>query len=201
VAATNRDLEAMIAAREFRSDLYYRLNVFPIRVPALRERREDIPLLVRYFVQKLARQMQKQIETIPASALKMLATWEWPGNIRELENFIERAVILTRGTVLDVPLGELAKLRVDSPVDNLRSTGQHDITRILKEALSEAQNGTLKNAAKQYDENQRQEIMRFLSETRGRVGGDDGAAARMGINRTTLLARMKKLGIYAKQFS
>ena len=201
VAATNRDLEAMIAAREFRSDLYYRLNVFPIRIPALRERREDIPLLVRYFVQKLARQMQKRIETIPASALKMVTTWDWPGNIRELENFIERAVILTRGTVLEVPLNELAKRSADVTVDTLGSSGQQDIARLVKEALGEVRNGSLNNAAREYDENQRREIIRFLSETRGRVGGEDGAAARMGINRTTLLARMKKLGIYAKQFS
>src|SRR6266550_3874327 len=109
VAATNRDLEKMIAAREFRSDLYYRLNVFPIRIPPLRERREDIPLLVRHFVHRFARQMQKQIETIPAATMKGLTNWEWPGNIRELENFVERAVILTRGKTLEVPIAELRK--------------------------------------------------------------------------------------------
>ena len=96
----------MIAEREFRSDLYYRLNVFPIRIPPLRERREDIALLTRYFVQKFARQMQKQIETIPASALKAMEEWEWPGNVRELQNFIERAVILTRGKALEAPLAD-----------------------------------------------------------------------------------------------
>jgi formate hydrogenlyase transcriptional activator len=201
IAATNRDLEKMIAEREFRSDLFYRLNVFPIRIPPLRERREDIPLLVRYFVQKCARQMQKQIDTIPAVAMKALTNREWPGNIRELENFIERAVILTRGRALEVPVAELSKPIVDAPADNVRSSGQHDIARIVKETLSEMNNGGQKNAAQQYDENQRQEIERFLRDTKGRVGGADGAAARMGIQRTTLLSRMKKLGIYAKQFS
>ena len=115
VAATNRNLEQMIADREFRSDLYYRLNVFPIRIPPLRERREDIPLLVRYFVQKFAGQMQKRIETIPAAAMKALREWDWPGNVRELANFIERAVILTRGKALDAPLAELRKVRAGEP--------------------------------------------------------------------------------------
>jgi formate hydrogenlyase transcriptional activator len=201
IAATNRDLEKMIAERDFRSDLYYRLNVFPIRIPPLRERREDIPLLVRYFVQKCARQMQKQIDTIPAAAMKALTNREWPGNIRELENFIERAVILTRGRSLEVPVAELSKPAPGAPADNVRPSGQNDIARLVKEALSEMNNGGQRKAAEQYDENQRQEIVRFLRDARGRVGGADGAAARMGINRTTLLSRMKKLGIYAKQFS
>ena len=109
VAATNRNLEKMIADREFRSDLYYRLNVFPIRIPPLRERREDIPLLVKYFVQKLAKQMQKKIDSVPVAVIKGLTAWDWPGNIRELENFIERAVILTRGRSLEAPLCELRK--------------------------------------------------------------------------------------------
>src|SRR5262249_6713657 len=103
VAATNRDLERMIAERQFRSDLFYRLNVFPIVIPPLRERPEDIPLLVRYFTQKYARRMEKQIDSIPGSAMAKLSAWHWPGNIRELENFIERAVILTRGSMLEVP--------------------------------------------------------------------------------------------------
>ena len=113
VAATNRDLEKMVADREFRSDLFYRLNVFPIRIPPLRHRREDIPLLVSYFVQKFAKQMQKRVENIPAAAMKCLIAWEWPGNIRELENFIERAVILTRGSSLEAPVSELRRLSVD----------------------------------------------------------------------------------------
>src|SRR6266446_2034351 len=125
VAAANRDLEKMIAAREFRSDLYYRLNVFPIRIPSLRERKEDIPLLVRFFVQKFARQMQKHIETIPAATMKALTNWEWPGNIRELENFVERAVILTRGKSLEVPITEFRKSGVDSLVPN--HSGRQDV--------------------------------------------------------------------------
>ena len=200
IAATNRDLEKMIAEREFRSDLYYRLNVFPIRIPPLRERREDIPLLVRYFVQKSARQMQKEIETIPAAAMRSLTSWDWPGNVRELENFIERAVILTRGRALEIPVAELNKAKMDDPPGKSRS-GQDDISRIVRETLSEVNNGGSRLAAKEYDENQRQEIMRFLRESNGRVGGADGAAVRMGINRTTLLSRMKKFGLYAKQFS
>src|SRR5205814_1750698 len=109
IAATNRDLEQMIAAREFRSDLYYRLNVFPIRIPPLRERKEDIPQLVSYFVQKFAKQMQKKIEAISPAVMKGLTAWDWPSNIRELENFIERAVIVTRGKSLEAPVGELRK--------------------------------------------------------------------------------------------
>ena len=103
IAATNRDLERMVAKREFRSDLYYRLNVFPIRVPPLRERKEDIPLLVGYFVQKFAKQMQKDIKRIPPAVMKAFTAWEWPGNIRELENLVERSVILTRGMALEAP--------------------------------------------------------------------------------------------------
>src|SRR5205807_2530264 len=113
VAATNRNLEKMVTDSEFRSDLFYRLNVFPIRIPSLRERKEDIPLLVSYFVQKFAKQMQKQIESVPSAVMKGLTAWEWPGNIRELENFIERAVILTRGKALEVPLTELRKTETE----------------------------------------------------------------------------------------
>jgi transcriptional regulator with GAF, ATPase, and Fis domain len=199
IAATNRDLEKMIAEREFRSDLYYRLNVFPIRIPPLRERREDIPLLVRYFVEKSARQMQKQIETIPAAAMKTLTNWEWPGNIRELENFIERAVILTRGKSLEVPVAELNKSRVSPSVSDDGPGGQ-DLARIVKETISALNKGAVKSAGDEYDDKQRHEIMRVLQETKGRVGGADGAAARMGINRTTLLSRIKKFGMNPKQF-
>ncbi len=199
IAATNRDLEKMIADREFRSDLFYRLNVFPIRIPPLRERKEDIPLLVRYFVQKAARQMQKQIDTIPAAAMKTLTNWEWPGNIRELENFIERAVILTRGRSLEVPVAELNKARVFPSVSDNGSRGQ-DVARVVKETISALSNGAVKNAGEVYAEKQQREIMRILQETKGRVGGADGAAARIGVNRTTLLSRMKKFGIQAKQF-
>src|SRR6201998_1297376 len=109
VAATNRDLQTMIANKEFRSDLYYRLNVFPIRIPPLRERKDDIPLLVTFFVEKFAKEMQKRIDNVPVSTMKVLRMWEWPGNILELENLMERAVILTRGRSLEAPLAELRK--------------------------------------------------------------------------------------------
>jgi formate hydrogenlyase transcriptional activator len=171
VAATNRDLEQMMENREFRSDLYYRLNVFPIRIPPLRERPEDIPLLVRYFTQKYGRRMQKQIESIPAAALRKLSGWHWPGNIRELENFIERSVILTRGTALQAPIGELSINGRNAPLAGSREADERD------------------------------GIVRILRVTSGRVGGRDGAAARMGIKRTTLISRMKKLGIDQRKVS
>jgi formate hydrogenlyase transcriptional activator len=165
VAATNRDLEKMIEGREFRQDLYYRLNVFPIRIPPLRERPEDIPLLVRYFTQKYSRRMEKQIDSIPTAAMKKLAAWHWPGNIRELENFIERSVILTHGSALQLPLGEIGAKGKTVSAPGSREANDHD------------------------------EIMRILKETNGRVAGPQGAAVRMGIKRTTLISRMKKLGI------
>src|ERR1700677_1019108 len=171
VAATNRDLEKMMEDREFRSDLYYRLNVFPIRIPPLRERPEDIPLLVRYFRQKYGRRMQKQIESIPAKAINKLSTWHWPGNIRELENFIERSVILTRGTALQAPIAELGQNGRHTPVPGTR------------------------------DANERDEIVRILKVTNGRVAGPNGAAALMDIKRTTLISRMKKLGIDPQRVS
>jgi formate hydrogenlyase transcriptional activator len=171
VAATNRDLDKMIAEREFRSDLYYRLNVFPIRIPPLRERPEDIPLLVRYFAQKYERRMEKKIESIAAADLKKLSGWHWPGNIRELENFIERAVILTHGTTLAVPVSELKRNPAAVPTPSPRESSE------------------------------REEIVRVLKETNGRVAGPNGAATRMGIKRTTLISRMKKLGIDARRVS
>jgi formate hydrogenlyase transcriptional activator len=164
VAATNRNLEKMMENREFRSDLYYRLNVFPIRIPPLRERPEDIPLLVRYFTQKYGRRMQKQIDSIPAAAMRKLSGWHWPGNIRELENFVERSVILTHGPALQAPIAELG------------NNGRHVVA------------GTP-------EADERDEIVRILKVTKGRVAGPDGAAARMDIKRTTLISRMKKLGI------
>ena len=201
VAATNRDLEAMIAAREFRSDLFYRLNVFPIRVPPLRERRDDIPLLVRYFVEKFARQMQKQIDTIPSAALKKLSSWEWLGNIRELENFIERSVILTRGKALEVPLGEVRRVPKEPLVGHAALQNREEIARIVRETIGELNKGISTSRSKEEDEKRRQEITGILRETKGRVGGPDGAAARAGLNRTTLISRMKKLGIDPRQFS
>jgi formate hydrogenlyase transcriptional activator len=170
IAATNRDLETMIENREFRSDLYYRLNVFPIRIPPLRERPDDIPLLVRYFAQKYGRRMEKQIESVPAASMRKLESWDWPGNIRELENFIERSVILTHGSALHVPIGELRNAGKAIPASG-RDTSQRD------------------------------EILRVLKAAQGRVGGPEGAAARLGIKRTTLISRMQKLGIQPRQMS
>jgi formate hydrogenlyase transcriptional activator len=166
VAATNRDLAQMVADGRFRSDLYYRLNVFPIVLPPLRERHEDIPRLVRHFTRKFARQMGKHVETIPAPALLALTAYPWPGNVRELENFIERAVILSAGPVLHVPLGELES--VAAPAESAPAT------------LAEAERG---------------QILRALRETHWVVGGPNGAAARLGIKRSNLQWKMKRLGI------
>jgi formate hydrogenlyase transcriptional activator len=195
VAATNRDLEKMIAAREFRSDLYYRLHVFPIRIPPLRERKEDIPQLVSYFVQKFAKQMQKKIEAISPAVMKGLMAWEWPGNIRELENFMERAVIVTRGRSLDAPLGELQKTNTVA----FPHAEQHHVEQAVRERTDSQSDQP--SIADEYERRQRDEIIRALTACRGRVGGADGAAASLGMNRTTFLSRMKKFGIYAKQYA
>jgi transcriptional regulator with GAF, ATPase, and Fis domain len=148
-------------------DLYYRLNVFPIRVPPLRERREDTPLLIQYFTQKSARQMNKQIDTIPESTIQKLQRWSWPGNVRELENLIERSVILTSNRTLSVPLP--AK---NSAIDAAAVVGS-------------------------FEEQKR--IVEILRETKGRISGPNGAAFRLGVKRSTLLDRMKKLGIDARE--
>jgi len=195
VAATNRDLEKMIADREFRSDLYYRLHVFPIRIPPLRERKEDIPQLVSYFVQKFAKQMQKKIEAISPAVMKGLTAWEWPGNIRELENFVERAVIVTRGRSLDAPLGELRKTNTVA----LPRTHDPRLERVVEERTDSQSDQT--SVADEYERRQRDEIVQALTACKGRVGGAEGAAARLGMNRTTFLSRMKKFGIYAKQYA
>jgi len=199
VAATNCDLEEMIAKKEFRSDLYYRLNVFPIRIPPLRERKEDIPLLVSYFVQRFAKQMQRKIEGISPAVMKGLTAWEWPGNIRELENFIERSVILTRSKSLEAPLAELRRSNPREPAVLMQGSGKEDIVRIVKETLHVLHGN--KTAKDEWDQKQRDEIVRVLGESKGRVGGAEGAAARMGINRTTLLSRMKKFGIEPGQYA
>jgi PAS domain S-box-containing protein len=170
IAATNRDLAQMVAAKQFRSDLFYRLKVFPIFSPPLRERLSDIPVLVRHFVDTHSRRMGKTIATIPDETMKALIHWPWPGNIRELENFLERAVILTRGPVLYVPLAEL-ETEVKEAFEN-----------------DAAQSPTLHAA-------EREHILRVLRETDGQIGGSDGAAARLGLKRTTLNSKMKKLGI------
>jgi formate hydrogenlyase transcriptional activator len=170
IAATNRDLAQMVAEKQFRSDLYYRLKVFPVFAPPLRERTGDIPILVRHFVATHGRRMGKTIETIPDETMRALAKWKWPGNIRELENFLERAVILTRGPVLHVPLAEL------------EMEDEEDA------AESPAESATLHEA-------ERDHILKALREAKGQIGGTDGAAARLGLKRTTLNSKMKKLGI------
>ncbi len=174
VAATNADLAKMVAEKKFRSDLYYRLNVFPVSLPALRERTEDIPLLVNFFAQKFAQQMKKPIKTIPTETMTRLTEYSWPGNIRELQNLIERAVILSRGSVLEVPLAELKQSANGSLVNQLQGP-------IRLEAV------------------ERDHIMRVLRETGWVIGGPTGAAARLGLNRTTLNHRMRKLGINRPQ--
>jgi PAS domain S-box-containing protein len=192
VAATNRNLKKMVADREFRSDLYYRLNVFPIRIPPLRDRKDDIPLLAVYFVQKFAKQMQKRIDSIPVATMNALTAWEWPGNIRELENFIERAVILTRGKSLAVPLSELSNGEKEELARESVPREEDDIAGIVKETIASLKRKRLprERIIMQHDE-----ICRVLKECKGRVGGADGAAARLGLSRTTLISRMKKLGI------
>jgi DNA-binding NtrC family response regulator len=172
IAVTNTDLEQMVAAKRFRSDLYYRLNVFPIVIPPLRERCEDIPLLVRYFVHKYARRMLKRIETIPPAAMTALAEYHWPGNVRELEHFIERSVILSHEPELQPPLAALPLHMPSSPA-------------VVRSANPSA---TLRDA-------EREHILRTLEETRWVISGSAGAAARLGLKRTTLQAMLKRLGI------
>ena len=184
IAATNRDLAQMVAEKKFRDDLYYRLNVFPITIPPLRERREDIPLLVRFFASKCARLMKKRIEAIPADAVAALQEYTWPGNIRELENLIERAVILTPGSELQVPFSEL-KLP-DKPAALM--TAHAASGRALPASESP-------NDASSLEAVERDHIVRVLRETNWIVSGPNGAAARLGLKRTTLQARMKKLGV------
>jgi formate hydrogenlyase transcriptional activator len=171
VAATNADLSQMVSEKKFRSDLYYRLNVFPITLPPLRERKEDIPLLVHFFAQRFAHHMKKPIERIATETVTALTAYSWPGNIRELENLIERAVILSRGTVLEVPLAELKR----------------------NEKISLNHNGANNGSALEVVE--REHILRVLRETNWVIGGTSGAAVRLGLRRTTLNHRMSKLGI------
>jgi len=165
----------------------------------LRERKEDIPLLVSFFVQKFAKQMQRKIEGISPAVMKGLTAWEWPGNIRELENFIERSVILTRSKSLEAPLAELRRSNSREPAVLMQGSGKEDIVRIVKETLHVLHGN--KTAKDEWDQKQRDEIMHALGESKGRVGGAEGAAARMGINRTTLLSRMKKFGIEPGQYA
>jgi formate hydrogenlyase transcriptional activator len=178
IAATNRDLEAMADDQKFRPDLYYRLNVFPIRAPALRERAEDIPLLVRHFAQQFSRRMGKTIETIPSETLATLARYHWPGNIRELQNIVERAVIVSNGPVLKVALGDLKIHKPAAPSNGASSNG--------------GSNGDIRGVL---EATERRQILQALEQCKWVVAGPNGAAGRLGMKRSTLQARMRKLGI------
>jgi formate hydrogenlyase transcriptional activator len=179
IAATNRDLTAMVEAQTFRADLFYRVNVFPVQVPPLRERPDDIPLLVRHFVQQFARRMHKTIETIPADTMQALLQYPWPGNIRELQNILERAVILSPGPVLQVPRTDLIPRAPETlPMTHeTRDPARHTPLRSVLE------------------ETERLRILRALEETKWVVAGPHGAAVRLGMKRSTLQFRMQKLGI------
>jgi transcriptional regulator with GAF, ATPase, and Fis domain len=163
VSATNRDLRRDVAEKKFREDLYYRLNVFPIELPPLRQRRDDVEMLVQHFVRKYSLRMGKHIDTIPAEAMRRLSNWSWPGNVRELENMVERMVIMSKGTVLAAPPSELSDEEYAAE-DNLSGM-------------------------------EREHIIRVLRETNGVLSGIDGAASRLGLKRTTLQSKIKRLGI------
>jgi DNA-binding NtrC family response regulator len=171
VAATNRDLAEMVSAAQFRSDLYYRLRVFPITIPPLRERRDDIPILARYFLSSHSKRMGRHIETIPPATMQALVKWPWPGDVRELENLIERSVILSPGPVLRAPLAEL-------------------------EAVAQP----AKSTDSDLEAAEREHILRVLRECHGRIGGDKGAAVRLGLKRTTLNSMLKKFGIKRRDY-
>jgi formate hydrogenlyase transcriptional activator len=176
VAATCRDLSEMIERREFRSDLYYRLNVFPVRLPPLRDRREDVPLLVHHFVTRDARQMGRRVDTVPERTMERLIEYDWPGNVRELQNVIERAVILSPGRMLHPPLDGME---------------QSERRTMKGNESASAQPITLEDC-------EREHILKILDETRWIVGGPNGAATVLDVKRTTLISKMKKLGIARK---
>jgi len=178
IAATNRDLEAMVSEQKFRSDLFFRLNVFPVHVPPLRERKEDIPLLVRHFTQQCSRRMNKVIETIPSATMDVLSGYHWPGNIRELQNVIERAVILSTGTALAVDVADLKFPKAGPPVE--------------KPVSAKSTNGALRNVL---EETERQQILKALKDCNWVVAGPNGAAAHLAMKRSTLQLRIRKLGI------
>jgi formate hydrogenlyase transcriptional activator len=178
IAATNRDLAAMVEQKKFRSDLFYRLNVFPIRVPPLRERPDDIPLLVRHFAQHFAQRMKRRIESITSETMSALCNYRWPGNIRELQNVLERAVILSSGSVLRVTLS------------NLGTDGG-----LVSEQSQHAKPDNKGNLRRFLEQTERQRILEALDETRWVIAGPKGAAAHLGVKRSTLQARILKLGI------
>jgi formate hydrogenlyase transcriptional activator len=182
IAATNRDLKTMVDEQKFRSDLYYRLNVFPIRVPALRERREDIPLLVRHFVQQFSQRNNREINSIPSETMEALVRYHWPGNIRELQNVIERAVIISKSPVLNVAVGELEFQTPREAAPNLTQPEREDLSQ--QEHLHHI-----------LEKTERTQILRALEACNGLITGLNGAATRLGIKRSTLQVRMKKLGI------
>jgi formate hydrogenlyase transcriptional activator len=182
IAATNRDLKVMIDEQKFRTDLYYRLNVFPVRIPALRERKEDIPLLVRHFVQQFSQRNNRVINSIPFETMEALVRYHWPGNIRELQNVIERAVIISKSPVLNVAVGELEFQTPREAAPN--------VTQPEREDLSQQE-----NLHHILEKTERTQILRALEACNGLITGTKGAAARLGIKRSTLQVRMKKLGI------
>jgi len=179
IAATNRDLQAAISAGSFRSDLFYRLNVFPIEMPSLRERRADIPLLVEYFIDRYARKAGKNIKRVNKKTLELLQSYPWPGNIRELQNVIERAVIVSRGSVLTLPVAEFKSAPARSAVANRARPA-----KTLRDNLSTAE---------------RAQIVKALEESNWVIAGANGAAARLGMKRSTLQFRMRKLGIHVSR--
>jgi formate hydrogenlyase transcriptional activator len=178
IAATNRDLEAMVSEQTFRSDLFFRLNVFPVHVPPLRERQGDIPLLVRHFTQQFSTRMKKVLETIPSAAMDALCQYHWPGNIRELQNVIERAVIISGGPALSIDVSDLKIPKAGPPAE--------------KSASPKPTNGALHDVL---EETERQQILRALKQSNWVVAGPNGAAAHLGMKRSTLQLRMHKLGI------
>jgi formate hydrogenlyase transcriptional activator len=178
IAATNRDLAAMVQEQKFRADLFFRLNVFPVELPPLRERSEDIPLLVRHFAEEFSRRMGRKVEAISSQTMNALREYQWPGNIRELQNIVERSVILSSGPSLNVPMAELHPLEMPASANEApaKSTRRTPVRSILAEV-----DGS--------------QIIGALEEAGGRIGGPSGAAARLGLKRTTFITRMKKLGI------
>ena len=179
IAATNRDLETMVSEQKFRPDLFFRINVFPLHVPPLRERPEDIPLLVRHFTQQLARRMQKAIDTIPSATMDALCRYHWPGNVRELQNVIERAVILSAGPKLNLDAADLKPSKASQ----------------AQEKVVPPSSGSAGALRRVMDETERQQILKALAQCNGVVAGPHGAAALLGMKRSTLQLRMRKLGI------